>query len=313
MLNYLELRDLNGARIEARRLAVMQRYVGDELRENDNAVLGLGGLMAGFAFEKSDQVDEALRWYDEALEFAGFRTLRGPVRTLLEQGHYRSPRLEQLGRDAGPTPAPLEETGEGEVVVVVGYGRVPHKIAERIPIGLALTFFSGALSPGDVAAANRLAAQGLVTWINFPTLGPERGGYDLPSCVLDGRSVALEEAVDVTSQVRREWKKIEGRVIVSAITRLVARYAAGTLVGAAAGKDNLVGTLLSLGTQATLTVLDTPDTRSWETLPARVAVARLRVAAGKHAVQISARGVARTASLDIERGGWAVVSLMALR
>jgi hypothetical protein len=313
MLNYLELRDLNGARIEARRLAVMQRYVADDLKETNNAVLGLGGLLAGLAFEKSDQVDEALRWYDEALEFGGFRALRDPVRSLLEQGHYRSPRLERLARDAGPVPAPLEETGEAEVVVVVGYGRVPHKIAERIPIGLALTFFSGALSPGDVAAANRLAAQGLVTWINFPTLGPERGGYELPSCMLDGRSVALEEAVDVTSQVRAEWKKIEGRVIVSAITRLVARYAAGQLVGAAAGKDNLVGTLLSLGTQATLTVLDTPDTRSWETLPARVAVARLRVAPGKHAVQLSARGVARTASVDVERGGWAVVSLMALR
>jgi hypothetical protein len=50
MLNYLELRDLNGARVEARRLAVMQRYVADELHERDNAVLGLGGLLAGVTF-----------------------------------------------------------------------------------------------------------------------------------------------------------------------------------------------------------------------------------------------------------------------
>ena len=312
MLNYLELRDLNGARIEARRLAVMQRYVADELKERNNAVLGLGGLLAGFAFEKSDQVDEALRWYDESLEFARFRALRDPIRSLLERGQYRSPRLQELAREAGSLQA-LDETGEGEIVVIVGYGRVPHKIAERIPIGLALTWFAGALSPGDVAAANRLAAQGLVTWINFPTLGPERGGYELPWCVLDGRTIALEEAVDVTSQVRAEWKKIEGRVIVSAITRLVARYAAGQVVGAAAGKDNLVGTLLSLGTQATLTVLDTPDTRSWETLPARVAVARMRVAPGTHTVKLDARGVGRTVAVDVEKGGWAVVSLMALR
>jgi hypothetical protein len=313
MLNYLELRDLNGARIEARRLAVMQRYVADELKESSNAVLGLGGLLAGLVFEKSDQVDEALRWYDESLEFAGFHDLREPVRSLLARGHYRSPRLEEISRAEGAVPRPLDETGEGEVIVIVGYGRVPHKIAERIPIGLALTWFAGALSPENVAAANRLAAQGLVTWINFPTLGPERGGYELPSFVLDGNSLSLEEAVDVTSQVRAEWKKIEGKVIVSAITRLVTRYAAGTLVGAAAGKDNLVGTLLSLGTQATLTVLDTPDTRSWETLPARVAVARVRVAAGRHAVQLAARGVARTATIDVEKGGWTVVSLMALR
>jgi hypothetical protein len=313
MLNYLELRDLSGARIEARRLAVIQRYVADELKERENAVLGLGGLLAGLAFEKSDQVDESLRWYDEALEFHGFRSLREPVRSLLERGHYRSPRLEELEREMTGAPPPLEQAGEGEIVVVVGYGRVPHKIAERIPIGLALTWFAGGLSPENVAAANRLAAQGLVTWINFPTLGRERGTYDVPACAIDGRPVGLEEAVDVTRQVRAEWKKIEAKIIISAITRMIARYAAGTLVGAAAGKNDLVGTLLSLGTQATLTVLDTPDTRSWETLPARVAVARVRVAPGKHAVSLAARGAVRTVDVDVDKGGWSVVSLMALR
>ena len=74
-----------------------------------------------------------------------------------------------------------------------------------------------------------------------------------------------------------------------------------------------MGELLSLGTQATLTVLDTPDTRSWETLPARVAIARVRVPAGRHTVHIDARGVLRDATVDVEKGGWSVVSLMALR
>jgi hypothetical protein len=305
MLNYLELKDLNGARIEARRLAVMQKYVADDLHERDNPVLGLGGFLAGLTFEQSDQTDEALRWYDEALEFTGFHALRDPVRVLLARGQYRSPRLQELEGAGAPPPAP-GDAGEGEIVFVVGYGRVPHKIAERIPIGLALTYFSGALAPNDVDRANQIAAQGLVTWINFPTLGHEQGGYTIPACVLDGKYVQLEEAVNVTQQVRAEWKKIEGKIIVSAITRMISRYAAGTLARAAAGKNGLVGTLLSLGTQATLTALDTPDTRSWETLPARVAVARVRVPAGHHTVHIDARG-------DVDKGGWSVVSLMALR
>ena len=316
MLNYLERRDLNGARIEARRLAVMQRYVADELKERDNPVLGLGASLAGLTFEKSDQVDEALRWYDQALEFTGFASLKQPVKALMQRGMYRSPRLEDLAKSAGEPDRPLSETGEGEIVFVVGYGRVPHKLAERVPIGLALTWYSGALAPGDVDAANRIAAQGLVTWINFPTLGRERGGFALPSCVLDGHPVALEEAVDVTRQVRAEWKKIEGKVIVSAITRMVSRYAAGSIAGAAAGaasKNDLVGTLLSLGTQVTLTALDTPDTRSWETLPARIAIARVRVPAGRHAVRLTARDSTRALDVDVDKGGWAVVSLMALR
>ncbi len=312
MINYLERRDLDGARVEARRLAVMQKYVADDLHE-DSAVLGLGGFLAGFTSEKSDRIDDALRWYDQALEFTGFQSLRGPVRTLLARGSYRSPRLKDVEGAAGPAQAPLEETGEGEIVFVVGYGRVPPKVPQRIPIGLALTMFSGALAPNDVAAANRIAAQGLVTWINFPTLGREQGEYALPAAALDGQYVQLEEAVDVAREVRSEWKKIEGKVIVSAITRMISRYAAGTLAKAAAGDKTLLGLILSLGTQATLTALDTPDTRSWETLPARVAIARVRIPAGKHRVRIDARGVVRTTEVDVDKGGWAVVSLMGLR
>ena len=310
MINYLEQRDLSGARVEARRLAVMQKYIADDLHESDNAVLGLGGFLAGFAFERSEQIDEALRWYDQALPFTGFGSLTGPVRALLPLGHYRSPRLSAL-EAAGPPPLG-DDTGE--IVFVLGYGRVPHKIANRVPIGLALTLFSGALAPGDFAAANHLAAQGLVTWINYPSLGPERGGYSIPSCVLDGNDVQLEEAVNVTEQVRGEWKKIEGKIIVSAITRMISRLAVGTVAGAVAGQRNgLIGALVSLGAQATLTAFDTPDTRSWETLPARVAVARVRVPAGKHTVRLDARGVHRDASVDVDKGGWSVVSLMALR
>ncbi len=312
MLNYLEKRDLDGARVEARRLAVVQKYI-DDLGEGDSPALGLGAFLAGFTFEKSDRTDEALRWYDKALEFAGFNSLRDPIRSLLGRGQYRTPRLRELESAGGSAPRPLDETGEGEIVFVVGYGRVPPKVAERVPIGLALTWFSGALAPSDVAAANQIAAQGLVTWVNFPTLGREQGEYAVPAAMLDGRYIALEQAVDVAREVRAEWKKIEGKIIVGAITRMVARYAAGSLVGAAAGDRSILGLVLSLGTQATLTALDTPDTRSWETLPARVAVARVRVPGGRHAVRIDVRGVVRTADVDVQKGGWALVSLMGLR
>jgi hypothetical protein len=311
MLNYLELHDLDGARVEARRLSVMQRYLTDQLHEGDNAVLGLGGFLAGLTFEKSGNVDEALRYYDEALGFTGFASLAGPVGLLMSRGSFTSPRLTALDRSKA---TPALDPSTGEIVFVVGYGRVPHKISNRLPIGLALTYASDAVHPDDAVAANKLAAQGLVTWVNFPSLGPERGGYSIPACRLDGSFVQLEEAVNVSHEVRTEWKKIEGEIIASAITRMIARYAAGSVVGAVAGRRNgAVGFLASLATQATLTALDTPDTRSWETLPARVAIARVRVPAGKHTVFIDARGVQRRSEVNIEPGGWAVVSLMGLR
>lgn len=311
MLNYLEQHDLNGARIEARRLSVMQKYYKDSLKQPNNPVLGLGAALAGFTYEKSGEADEALRYYDEALEFSGFHALGDAVKRLAPLGAYRSPRIKAL---AGEDPKPPPPEGDtGEILFVVGYGRVPHKIAQRVPIGLALTWMSGALSPTDHARANAIAAQGLVTWINFPSLAPGQGKYEIPACRLDGEYVELEEAVDVDRAVRAEWKKIEGKIILSAITRLIARFAVGEGIRSAAGRDNVLGLIASLGAQATLTALDTPDTRSWETLPARVAVARVRVPAGRHTVLVDARGWNRRQEVQIDKGGWAVVSLMALR
>lgn len=310
MINYLDTRDLNGARIEARRLSVYQKYFHDKLK-SDNPMLGLSGYLAGFTFEKSGDANEALRYYDEALQFGGYASLRDPLRALLDRGSYRTPRLAKF---AGEAPAPADEgSDDGEILIVIGYGRVPHKIAQRIPIGLALTYFSGALSPGDVAGANQLATQGLVTWINYPTLGPEQGQYTSPTFVLDGKSQSVEESVNVSQAVRAEWKKIEGSIIASAITRLVGRFAVGQGIQAAAGKDSIWGFIASIGAQVTLTALDTPDTRSWETLPARIAVTRVRVPAGRHEVSLTARGVSRKQSVDVAKGGFAVVSLMALR
>ena len=233
-------------------------------------------------------------------------------------GQFRSPRIKALLHEGekDEKAAPGDKGADddtGEVLFVVGYGRVAHKIPNRIPIGLALTYFAGSIQPHDAAAANKLAAQGLVTWINFPSLAPGRGKWDIPGCQLDGRYVQLEEAVDVDREVRTEWKKIEGKIIVSAITRLIARAAVGQGIQTAAGRDNIIGILASLGTQATLTALDTPDTRSWETLPARVAVARMRLPPGRHTVVIDARGWKRTQDVVVEKNSWQVVSLMALR
>jgi tetratricopeptide (TPR) repeat protein len=311
MLNYLELHDLNGARIEARRLAVMQKYFSEKLDEKDNAVLGLGGFLAGLTFEKSGDANEALRFYDDALQFSGFQSLREPVRMLLRQGTYSSPRLKGLDSKA-PPPQPLEETGEAELVFVLGYGRVPHKVPVRLPIGLVLTRFAWAISPNDSATAGRLAAQGLVTWVNFPSLAPERGSYAIPECQLDGRFVQLEEAVNVSAEVKKEWHKLEGKIVASAITRMISRILAGEAARKIGGGGAL-GLVLSLGTQATLTALDTPDTRSWETLPARIAIARVRVPPGEHTLMMDSRGVMRRQTIKLDKGEWAVVSLMALR
>ncbi|HEU4411871.1 MAG TPA: hypothetical protein VFS43_41910, partial [Polyangiaceae bacterium] len=250
MVNYLELGDLNGARVEARRLSVTRQFLLTKGAKGDGSMFALGAQLAGFTLEKSGEVDEALRYYDEALAAGPAPGLDVPIARLLPRGNVKSPRLrEAAGRGAAAGGAEPAE-GEGEVLIVLGYGRVPHKVPKRLPIGLALTYFSGAIRPDDAVAANKLAAQGLVTWINYPSLAPEQGQYADPVCAVDGRLIGHGPAVNLSQLVRDEWREIEGKIVASAITRAIARVAVGQGVETAAGRDSIVGLLVSLGLQA---------------------------------------------------------------
>jgi hypothetical protein len=148
--------------------------------------------------------------------------------------------------------------------------------------------------------------------VNYPELGKPRGTYETPGFALDGSWKTLEGALAVDEEARRAWDSAKGTVIASAITRLIARAVSGEVIRQGSG-GGLVGALLSLGTQATLTAVDTPDTRSWATLPARVTIGRVRVAPGQHVVEIQARGVKKRQTVTVSPGGWTVLNLTILR
>ena len=196
--------------------------------------------------------------------------------------------------------------------MIVNYGRVPAKIAQRVPIGLALTIASMYMSPAQTSRANYLAAQGLVTWVNFPTLGKPRGTYGVPEFSLGGRALPLEGMLAVDIEAKKAWKDLEGGIVASAITRLLTRIVAGETTRRATG-GGVLGALLSLGAQATMTAIDTPDTRSWSTLPARIAFGRVRVPPGPQTIVLRAAGVEKTQVVNVPKGGWAVVPLTVLR
>ena len=175
---------------------------------------------------------------------------------------------------------------------------------------------SGIISPGDAAQANELAAKGLVTWINFPRLGKSRGRHSIPEVWVDGRPHTVEHALDIEAEVRKEWDEREPTLVLSAITRMITRVLAGEAVDAAVGAasdSGIVGLLAGLATSATLTAADTPDTRSWSTLPSNVAIARLRLRPGEHTVQLRVRGVMKEYRVTTRPGDWQAVVMTALR
>jgi hypothetical protein len=278
--------------------------------------MGPGSYFAGFAFEKSGSAQEALLFYDEALQYGNYASLADPVRRLAASSSYRSPRIRAIvegnSPHAGaPESPPAASDDSAEILVVISFGRVPAKIARRIPIGLALTYVSGALSPNDINKANYLAAQGLVTWINYPELGKPRGTYGIPSLGLDGAPQHLEGVLAVDLEAKKAWEAAKGTVVASAITRMIARVVAGEAIRRSTN-DSVLGALLSLGTQATLTAMDTPDTRSWATLPARIAIGRVPVSPGTHVIDVEASGVHKRQTVSVGARGWAVVNLTVL-
>lgn len=309
MMAYLARGDLSGARIEARRMNVLTEYFKNS-GEASKAFLAPGSYLAGFVFEKSGQCDEALRYYDEAIARSRFTHVGEAVTRCAAKASYRSPRIEELLSRANAE-ADAASDDSGEVLVVVNYGRVQPKIAERVPIGLALTYASGFISPYDAGRANRLAAQGLVTWVNFPRLGRPTGQWGAPNLAVDGHYEDVEPALAVDSAAFKAWEDVQGSVVASAITRMIARVVAGEAVRRA--NDGILGFLLSLGTQATLTAVDTPDTRSWATLPARIAIGRIRVSPGTHTVDVAVRGDHLRQKVTIKPGGWAAVVHTVLR
>ncbi|MET0342190.1 MAG: hypothetical protein ABW252_14390 [Polyangiales bacterium] len=312
MVNYLAQGNLQGAKVEARRLAVMQSYLTQVEDDPAATLLGPGSYLAGFIFERAGEYDEALRYYDEALKSAPYTSLAGPVRRCSEFSGYKSPRIRELLEQK----VEKYDEKDADILVVVSHGRVPALAAQRVPIGLALTAGAIYLDGAQTQAARRLAGQGLVSWVNYPDLDPSpRAALGAPGIEVDQKLASIDVITQVDTLVKAAFEKAKGPIMASAVVRMIARGAAGAAVGVGAGKaakSSALGMLLALGTQAALSAADTPDTRSWATLPARVTIGRARVAPGSHTVRVVVQGVSREQTVEVAKGGFAVVSMTEL-
>lgn len=312
-LNYLAAHNLEDAKVEARRFSIMREYLLEDEKEDPKQIAAAGAFgsyLAGFAFEKAGDAEEALRYYDEVLQYEGLQSLANPIQALMRRSGYRTPRLEAMAKKA--TGGASSDPAGADVLVVINYGRIPAMVAKRIPVGLALTLGAIFLPPGTSQAARRMAGQGLVTWVNYPELGPSRANYPNPGLTESGASRPVENIANIDAVARHAWEQAKGRVIAAAVVRMVARGAIGAGVGVAAGQASnrsSVGVLTALVTQAALAAGDKPDTRSWATLPARIAVARLRLPPGSHQIDVNVGGRVYTSQITVADGQWAVIDV----
>lgn len=325
LLNYLAQGQLEEARVESRRLAVMQDYLKDEESEQD-ALLGLGSYLAGFAFEMSGRHEEALRFYDEVLAESTPPSLQDPIARLAGCSTFRTDRLNGfLKNKEVPQGCRTTAEGKGTVLVISLIGLAPYKSAKRFPIGAAFAIAANAmhgpgLTPSDRARADKMVARGLLTWINFPVMNRSVEQFVRPEVEIDGAAVPAELGLNVTERVIEAWNSIKGTLMVAAITRMLTRLVAGEVTEQATksgGAGGALALLARVAVQGTLTAADTPDTRSWVTLPSKVFITRVEVEAGQHLIDVDFVGQAGRArvsnEVDVPQGGYVVVPVISMR
>ncbi|MCP4601543.1 MAG: hypothetical protein GY847_13695 [Proteobacteria bacterium] len=326
MLNYIAVHDLEATRVEARRLRVIQDYLADEESEQD-ALLGLGSYLAGFTFEMSGKAEQALSHYDEALINGSFPSLNGPIKRLAACTGFRTERLESVigSKQASATSTPvdacnLKPPGKGTILVVSSVGLAPHKVAKRIPIGAAIVIAGALLGALETAQAQRLAAKGLLTWVNFPMMEKTPERFSRTRIHIDGKAVQTEMGLDVTEQTIKAWDSMKAKLIVAAITRMITRFVAGEATEQAikgAGGNGIGALLAGLAVQGALVAADTPDTRSWVTLPSKIFITRKEVPPGQHEITVTFEGKGgrsvQKKKVNVVEGGFVVVPVASMR
>lgn len=331
LLNYLARGMLSGARVEARRLTISERYLADH--EEGKGLVALGSYLAGFTFERSGRWDQAMRYYADAKERGGLPTLDDAIARLHAKTGAWDKRM-------GPPPAPADGGGgaggpggpdsTGELLVVVGTGRAPYKMPQRVPIGLAIAYLTTphcaphCLSPAQRKQANMVVAKGLTTWLNYPEMRRVRAGVTGATVRLDSGDVLPGgQALDVEAAALKVFDRAKGLLYMASFTRAIARALAGGATQAvvnAANSDKgggLPGFLAGLLVEGIMVAQDVPDTRSWSSLPGRLHVFRVRVPPGAHQVRIALSGAAGggevVRQVDVRPGGYTVVTHLTLR
>ncbi|MCZ6672689.1 MAG: hypothetical protein O7C75_07095 [Verrucomicrobia bacterium] len=311
MLNYLAMGNVEGAAVESRRFTVTREYLASIDTQNHGA---FGSYLAGFVFEQLGETDRALRYYEEALDAGDLQALREPVVRLSQSGSYEGRKLKKYLNELDDSKSSVRKVptsggqANGEILVVIGLGRVPYKIAKRIPIGKAVGIGSLYITGNP----NVLAYSALKV-VTYPELVERPKRVTSATVMVGGRSIPVELITDLGKEITREYEEIKPKIIGAALTRMIARAAAAEGARAAARqKGGAVALLAALGTEAALLGLDKPDTRSWTFLPNKVYVCRTSVPPGQHELRINLQASPsenRILLVDVAPGGFNVIAI----
>lgn len=273
-LNYLALQQPFDARVEALQLDLQLRSLAEDAGDRDPD-LGFGRYLSGMIYEDLGEWSDAMIAYRKAYEaYQNHRKDYGvAVPDALKKDLIRLARKEGLRDelekyqkefavtvDAGPPPG-SPGSDHGELVWVFSDGLAPYKREHSV--------FLADPDPNK----NRLIR------VSLPYLQRRPPQVAEARLSVAGKTVTTQVVEDISAVA---FADLEDRM--PAITaRSLARVIAKKKMEDNAGRDNpLAGALLNVA--AVLT--EEADTRSWNTLPNNIQLARLPLAPGRYSLEI---------------------------
>jgi hypothetical protein len=272
----------------------------------------------------SNRYEQALQQYELALRDRDYPSLKKVIAKLAACTSYRTDKIKEFlgdkADDISSMSCELTEKKTGTILVIPAVGLAPYKIPKRIPIGAAVVLAGAFLTPMQLSQANDFAVKGMLKWINFATLTQTKPKYRAISVKSDGKAVAAEYGENISALVKRSFDRAKGKLIAAAIVRMIARAVAGAAVNKAAssaGSDNGLGLLAQIIVEGAMTAADTPDTRSWVTLPASMFLSRIEVPAGTHKISVLFSGPEGkktiTSTVTVAKSGFVVLPVATMQ
>jgi hypothetical protein len=282
-LNYAQLGKDEDALVEVRRVNErLEKMIVDEKKPYEQ--LAIARYIGGVLYEDQREWDSAYIDYAKALELSpGLGPLAEPLLRLAKRTG-RDELYEQLRKRFPGVPHEPLGPGEGQVVVVVEAGLSPEKESH-----------------------SRHYRPGAVELITVPVYRDR--GYPPLAQVRVGQ--VTQGAVTVTSLAQVAKVHLDdriGRMLAKQFASAVLK--AGVAAGAgAATKSEEVGYLTFL----LLNLANEPDLRSWLSLPAEFQLARFRLPAGTHTVEVEYGGQVTSRQVEVKPGRIAVVVMRRYR
>ncbi len=282
-LNYAQLGKDEDALVEVRRVNErLEKMIVDEKKPYEQ--LAIARYIGGVLYEDQREWDSAFIDYSKALELEPrLDALAEPLLRLAKRTG-RDDAYESLRERFPDVPHEPLGPGEGQVVVVVEAGLSPEK-----------------------EPASRQYRPDAVELITVPVYR-DRGATPLAQVRV---AEATQRAVPVTSLEQVAKIHLNDR-----IGRMLAKQVAGAVVkaGLAAGAGAATRSEeVAYLTFLLLNLANEPDLRSWLSLPAEFQLARFRLPAGRHTVQVEHGGQLLTREVDVKPGRVAVVVVRSYR